>query len=196
MILQYVAASLVSENKTLCHPASVDSIPSSANQEDHVSMGAIGAKKLQSVVRNVTRVLAIEYLCAAQALEFAEKTPGAGTGIAHRLLRDRVPPLKEDREGTFDIEQAARLIEEGVLVEEVPKKFRCASDPSAGGHFLQMKGNGTKVEIIARNQLKVDSLKLAFDRLLVGGSVEMAVNAAYTSNSFITSRKPEAVIFG
>src|SRR5690606_24543643 len=119
MILQYVAASLVSENKTLCHPASVDSIPSSANQEDHVSMGAIGARKLQSVVHNVTRVLAIEYLCAAQALEFAGKTPGLGTRIAHRLLRDRVPPLTEDREGTPDIEEAARLIEEGVLVEKV-----------------------------------------------------------------------------
>ena len=76
MILQYVAASLVSENKPLCHPASVDSIPSSANQEDHVSMGAIGARKLQSVVHNVTRVLAIEYLCAAQALEFAKGSFG------------------------------------------------------------------------------------------------------------------------
>jgi histidine ammonia-lyase len=123
MILQYVAASLVSENKTLCHPASVDSIPSSANQEDHVSMGAIGAKKLQAVVHNVTRVLAIEYLCAAQALEFAGKTPGVGTRIAHRLLRDRVPPLKEDREGSPDIEEAARLIEEGTLVEEVTKEI-------------------------------------------------------------------------
>lgn len=123
MILQYVAASLVSENKTLCHPASVDSIPSSANQEDHVSMGAIGAKKLQSVVHNVTRVLAIEYMCAAQALEFAGKTPGVGSRIAHRLLRDRVPPLKEDREGSPDIEEAARLIEEGTLVEEVTKEI-------------------------------------------------------------------------
>lgn len=121
MILQYVAASLVSENKTLCHPAVVDSIPSSANQEDHVSMGAVSARKLQSVVHNVTRVLAIEYLCAAQALEFAEKTPGVGTRIAHRLLRDRIPPLKEDREGSSDIEEAARLIEKGILVGEVTK---------------------------------------------------------------------------
>lgn len=121
MILQYVAASLVSENKTLCHPASVDSIPSSANQEDHVSMGAISARKLQSVVHNVTRVLAIEYLCAAQALEFAKKTPGVGTQIAYRLLRDRVPPLREDRESAPDIEEAAHLIEKGTLIREVTK---------------------------------------------------------------------------
>ncbi len=119
MILQYVAASLVSENKPLCHPASVDSIPSSANQEDHVSMGAIGARKLQSVVHNVTRVLAIEYLCAAQALEFAKASFGVGTRIAYRLLRERVSPLEGDREGTVDIEEAARLIEQGPLVRAV-----------------------------------------------------------------------------
>lgn len=119
MILQYVAASLVSENKPLCHPASVDSIPSSANQEDHVSMGAIGARKLQSVVHNVTRVLAIEYLCAAQALEFAKGSFGVGTRIAYRLLRERVSPLEGDREGTVDIEEAARLIEQGTLVRAV-----------------------------------------------------------------------------
>jgi len=82
-------------------------------------MGAIGARKLQSVVHNVTRVLAIEYLCAAQALEFAKASFGVGTRIAYRLLRERVSPLEGDREGTVDIEEAARLIEQGTLVRAV-----------------------------------------------------------------------------
>jgi histidine ammonia-lyase len=121
MILQYVAASLVSENKGLCHPASVDSIPSSANQEDHVSMGATAARKLHQVLDNVTRVLAVEYICAGQALGFAKHLLGKGTLVAYRLLRQHIPPLVEDREGHRDIEMAARLIREGRLVEEVGK---------------------------------------------------------------------------
>jgi histidine ammonia-lyase len=121
MILQYVAASLVSENKGLCHPASVDSIPSSANQEDHVSMGATAALKLHRVLDNVTRVLAIEYVCAGQALEFSEKRLGKGTQAAYGLLRQFIPPLMEDREGHSDIETAARLIRDGRLVEVVGK---------------------------------------------------------------------------
>lgn len=121
MILQYVAASLVSENKGLCHPASVDSIPSSANQEDHVSMGATAALKLHRVLDNVTRVLAIEYVCAGQALEFSEKRLGKGTQAAYGLLRQFIPPLMEDREGYSDIETAARLIRDGRLVEVVGK---------------------------------------------------------------------------
>lgn len=123
MILQYVAASLVSENKTLCHPASVDSIPSSANQEDHVSMGAISARKLRSVIANVTRTLAIEYLCAAQALEFAKGQMGMGTETAYRLLRTVVPPLTADREGNRDIEKAAELIRSGQLADQVTQKL-------------------------------------------------------------------------
>jgi len=121
MILQYVAASLVSENKGLCHPASVDSIPSSANQEDHVSMGATAARKLHHVLDNVTRVLAIEYICAGQALEFAKQRLGKGTLAAYRLLRRHVQPLVEDREGHRDIETTARLIRDGLLVEETGK---------------------------------------------------------------------------
>lgn len=70
MIMQYTAASLVSENKTLAHPSSVDSIPSSANQEDHVSMGTIGARHAYSIIENVRRVLAIEMICAMQAVEY------------------------------------------------------------------------------------------------------------------------------
>jgi histidine ammonia-lyase len=121
MILQYVAASLVSENKGLCHPASVDSIPSSANQEDHVSMGATAARKLHQILDNVTRVLAVEYVCAGQALEFAKHRLGKGTQAAYRLLREHIPPLVEDREGHRDIETAARLIGDGRLAEEVGK---------------------------------------------------------------------------
>jgi histidine ammonia-lyase len=119
MILQYVAASLVSENKVLSHPASVDSIPTSANQEDHVSMGSIAAKKCWTILTNVTKGLAIEYLCAAQALEFSNQRFGNGTQIAYDLLRQYLPPLTEDREGYIDIEIATGLIERGELVKRV-----------------------------------------------------------------------------
>lgn len=131
MILQYVAASLVSENKTLCHPASVDSIPSSANQEDHVSMGAISTRKLRQVIDNVTRVLAVEYVCAAQALEYSEYRTAPATAAAHHLLRQTVPPLTEDRPGYVEVEQAAELIRSGWLTDEVSKEWatREGSDP-------------------------------------------------------------------
>ncbi|MBD1373210.1 histidine ammonia-lyase [Hazenella sp. IB182357] len=119
MILQYTAASLVSENKTLAHPASVDSIPSSANQEDHVSMGSIGARKCLSIMGNVLHVLAIEYVCAAQALEFASKLPGKGAQVAYNLLREKLTPLESDREGYLDIEIAKQLIQSGELVNRV-----------------------------------------------------------------------------
>jgi histidine ammonia-lyase len=115
MIFQYVAASLVSENKVLSHPASVDSIPSSANQEDHVSMGAVAARKCKTVLENVAKVLAIEYLCACQALEFTEKKMSKRTKRAYDLLRSVVPPLKEDRMYASEIEFAVELIRSGNL---------------------------------------------------------------------------------
>lgn len=115
MITQYVAASIVSENKVLCHPASVDSIPSSANQEDHVSMGTTAARKLRTVVANTAKVLAIEYLAAGQALEFGHGKMGAGTERAYRVLRDEIPRLVEDREMHLDMEKAAQLIHAGKL---------------------------------------------------------------------------------
>jgi len=124
-ILQIVTASLASENKTLAHPASVDSIPTAANQEDHVSMGCIAARKARDVARNLEQVLAIECLCAAQGLDFVglEKC-GRGTRRAHEIVRSRVPWLIEDRARIFhdDIIQIASLLHEGVLlngVEEV-----------------------------------------------------------------------------
>ncbi|MCS1350737.1 histidine ammonia-lyase [Mechercharimyces sp. CAU 1602] len=120
MILQYVAAALVSENKTLCHPASVDSIPSSANQEDHVSMGSIGSRKLLQVVDNLYSILAVEYVCAAQALEFHPSLQlGAGGQSAYDLLREQVSPLTADREGHQDIEAAANVLRQGSLVKKV-----------------------------------------------------------------------------
>lgn len=119
MIPQYVAASLVSENKVLAHPASVDSIPSSANQEDHVSMGTTAARKLRQILDNTFTVLAIEYLCAAQAIEFGSGRLGAGTQAAYDLLRTRIAPLDEDRELDGDIAAARDLITSGALVRRV-----------------------------------------------------------------------------
>jgi len=116
MIPQYVAAALVSENKALCHPASVDSIPTSAGQEDHVSMGnAAGLKALQ-VLANAERALAIELLAGAQAVEFlAPLEPGAGVRAAHAFVRTLSERLREDRPLSADIERVAAAIRDGRL---------------------------------------------------------------------------------
>ncbi len=90
MITQYAAAALVSENKVLAHPASVDSIPTSANQEDHVSMGTISAFKAAEIIANVRNVLAIELLCASQGLDFIKEKPGEGVAIAHKIIREHI----------------------------------------------------------------------------------------------------------
>lgn len=120
MIPQYTAASLVSENKVLAHPASVDSIPSSANQEDHVSMGTTAARKARTISINLTRVLAIELLCGAQALEFVgTKGLGIGTAAAYGAVRELVPPLEEDRVLAEDINAVTGLITTGQLVKAV-----------------------------------------------------------------------------
>lgn len=119
MIAQYTAASIVSENKSLAHPASVDSIPTSAGQEDHVSMGTTAARKAWRILENVEKVFAIELLCAAQGLDFRELSPGKGVKIAHQTLRDVVPTLGEDRNASKDINQALELVRSGLLVERV-----------------------------------------------------------------------------
>ena len=104
MILQYTAASLVSENKVLAHPASVDSIPTSANQEDHVSMGTIAARQAREILENVRYVLAIEILAAAQGIDFlSSNNPGKGTGAVHTVIRSIVPHLDDDRVLSPDI---------------------------------------------------------------------------------------------
>lgn len=111
MIAQYTAAALVSENKSLAHPASVDSIPTSANQEDHVSMGTIGARKAAAILENVRHVIAIELCCAAQAIDLSGGPTGLGKGTqaVYDIVRDVVPYLKEDRMTSQDI-LAARTI--------------------------------------------------------------------------------------
>lgn len=120
MIAQVTAAALVVECRILSHPACVDTIPSSAAREDHVSMGMTAALKARTVVDFVRTVLAIELLCAAQALEFRRPLQsGPGVEAAHAAIRTRVPPLEEDRELYVDIESVRRLIDEGVLRDGV-----------------------------------------------------------------------------
>jgi histidine ammonia-lyase len=111
MITQYAAASLVSENKVLSHPASVDSIPTSANQEDHVSMGTIAAFKGAEIIRNVRQVLAIELLCAAQGLDFIKERPGRGVAAVHAFIRSAIPSLTHDRVMADDLEVMSAMVE-------------------------------------------------------------------------------------
>ncbi|MFQ5484634.1 MAG: histidine ammonia-lyase [Desulfobacterales bacterium] len=122
MVAQYAAAALVSDNKTLAHPDSVDSIPTSADQEDHVSMGANGARHLWEILENVTHVIAIEFLCAAQAIDLRDKGPqrlGEGTRIAHSIIRKSVKLYENDREMTPDIRGLAELIAQEKIIEAV-----------------------------------------------------------------------------
>jgi histidine ammonia-lyase len=133
MILQYTAAALASENKVLVHPASADSIPTSANQEDHVSMGATAARHAREVLDNVERILALELLVGAQALDLRRAAvsaslgagvsgapaPGTGVAEAHRRIRAAIAPLDEDREMGADIAAATRLVRLGALVDLV-----------------------------------------------------------------------------
>jgi len=119
MIGQYVQAALVAENKILAHPASVESIPTSGSQEDHVSMGWGAGKKLLEVLDNVRRVLAIEMMCATQGVESrAPLQPAKGTALAMATIRDRVPPLVQDRSTADDIEVIADLIADGALTPD------------------------------------------------------------------------------
>ncbi len=118
MIPQYVAAALVSENKVLAHPASVDSIPTSAGQEDHVSMGNAAGLKALRVLDNVERALAIELLVGAQAIEFlAPLTPGEGVRAVHDAVRELSPRLTEDRSLSTDIERVASAIRSRAILD-------------------------------------------------------------------------------
>ncbi len=124
MVAQYTAAALVSENKVLSHPASVDSISVSADQEDHVSMGPIAVRKCGEILRNVRAVLAIEMMSAAQAMDYyGGKQPGKGTGIAHKLIREKVPFMKDDRVMYPDIEEIRRLIESNAILDAVESEI-------------------------------------------------------------------------
>jgi histidine ammonia-lyase len=117
MIPQYTAAALVSQNKILAHPACVDSIPTCLGQEDHVSMGSLGALKLLEVLDNVEQVLAIEAITGAQALDYRDPlSPGRGVGAAHRCLRAQVAHKEADAYFGGDIASTVRLLREGTLV--------------------------------------------------------------------------------
>lgn len=120
MIAQYSAASLVSENKVLAHPSSVDSIPSSANQEDHVSMGTIGARKARDILDNVMHVLSIELLSSAQAIEFSDSSKlGKGSKIAYTEIRKVVDKLVEDRIMYKDMNKVYELVKNHIVVDAV-----------------------------------------------------------------------------
>ena len=120
MIPQYTAAALVSENKSLCQPASVDSIPTSMGQEDHVSMGSIGAVQLLDVFRNVEKVLAIELLTAAQALDFRKPLrPGRGVEVSHKHVRSIIPHREEDHVFDSDIDRCLTFMQEDELLDVV-----------------------------------------------------------------------------
>ncbi|EYC49818.1 histidine ammonia-lyase [Hylemonella gracilis str. Niagara R] len=121
MIPQVTAAALVSENKQRAYPASVDSIPTSANQEDHVSMAAHGARRLLPMAENAMAVIAIEWLCAAQGCDFhAPLNTSAPLTAVRQLLRQQVPHLDDDRHITPDLEAAIALVRSGALAQSVP----------------------------------------------------------------------------
>lgn len=123
MIAQYAAASLVSENKVLAHPASVDSIPTSANKEDHVSMGSIAARKCRDIVANTEEVIAIELLCAAQGIDlFTNMKAGNGTLAAYEVIRSKVDYMTEDRILSADIAGVKALLRDGSIVKAVEDK--------------------------------------------------------------------------
>ena len=116
MIAHVTAAALASENKSLAHPASVDSLPTSANQEDHVSMATFAARRLQPMIHNVAHILAIEWMAAAQGIEFLRPlTSSATLEQAHALLRSRCPPMMSDHYLAPDIEAAEALVRSGAL---------------------------------------------------------------------------------
>jgi len=130
MIAQYTAASLVSENKVLAHPASVDSIPTSANQEDHNSMGSVAALKVWQVLRNVQTVISIELMVAAQGIDFSRVDPrskeimraGMGVQASYEFLRKHIGHLHHDRVLYDDIQSSLRLVQSGSLLAGVEKK--------------------------------------------------------------------------
>jgi histidine ammonia-lyase len=122
MVAQYTAAALVSENKVLSHPASVDSIPTSANKEDHVSMGMAAALKARRIFDNALYVVAIELLCAAQGLDFRKPLKaGVGAEAAYEMVRSRIEHLEEDRILHYDINEARDMVFSGEVLEATEK---------------------------------------------------------------------------
>lgn len=125
MITQYAAAALVSENKILAHPASVDSIPSSANQEDHVSMGTIAARKARDIIRNAERVLSTEILAACQAIDFRNDfVLGAGSAVAYSKVREKVQFIDNDVVMYKEIDKVTDLVRSEELTQAVEEKVK------------------------------------------------------------------------
>lgn len=125
MIPQYTAAALVSENKVLAHPASVDSIPSSANKEDHVSMGTISARKALEIVNNVRQVVAVEWIVSAQACEFRKVEHfGRGTAQMMKEIRKIVPHLEDDRILYPDMHAMDHAIREGKMIDKIEASLK------------------------------------------------------------------------
>lgn len=124
MIPQYVAASLVSNNKVYSHPSSVDSIPTTGGQEDHVSMGTSAALKALKVIANTEKVIGIEWMCSCQGIEFHQPLqPGTGTTAACDLFRKYVPRLEQDRILYKDMRTAAELVHSAEIVKHVEAKI-------------------------------------------------------------------------
>jgi histidine ammonia-lyase len=126
MMAQYTAAALASENKVLVHPASADSIPTSANTEDHVSMGATAVRQLAQIMEHTETIIAIELMCAAQGIDFRRQRMGdelarlgAGTRVAYDLVRTCVPFLRDDTVLATYIEAVRRLVADGTIKEAV-----------------------------------------------------------------------------
>lgn len=122
MVAQYAAAAVVSENKVLAHPASVDSIPTSANQEDHVSMGTIASRKAAVIIEHVKSVLGIELICASQAVDFRGKEKlSKATSAAYDTIREKVSFMENDRAIYPDMDNAKDLVGKGIVLENVQK---------------------------------------------------------------------------
>jgi histidine ammonia-lyase len=123
MIVQVAAASLVSENKILAHPASVDSLPTSADKEDHVSMGTIAARKFLQILKNAQNVIAMEMLSACQALDLIKPLkPAAGVAVAYEIIRKTVPYASEDRVFAKDIDCIREMILDQTLIQGLQKQ--------------------------------------------------------------------------
>ena len=127
MIVQYTAAALVSENKVLAHPASVDSIPSSGNQEDHVSMGTIAARKAYDILKNARRVISMEMMCACQAIDLTGSNCGLGIGTraAYKTVREVCETLEDDRPLYEDINWCESILLDDRLLDTVRTAYGC-----------------------------------------------------------------------
>jgi histidine ammonia-lyase len=125
MALQYTAAALASENKVLAHPATVDTIPTSGDMEDFVSMSPTAGLKARAILQNAQRVLAIELICSAQGLDFrGPEKCGRGTRAAYLKIREKVSMVKEDRPLSESIETVTKMISDGSLLESIESSIQ------------------------------------------------------------------------